>query len=183
MHMTVRERADWIATFRYINVYLMETLARWVPSTPEMEVKLLFGRHLWEFAQHADALGKRTAALRVGLHASRPPTDAFMSVLSRFTEASTAGERVDGLYDGILPVMAGLYEGYVQRTDDLMDEGSVRILERALADFKRMTLEGDRIDLPAIRGSGSSFANELAELADGVSVADFRPEPKIETVS
>ncbi|KPK05001.1 MAG: hypothetical protein AMS20_07585, partial [Gemmatimonas sp. SG8_28] len=61
MTMSVRERADWIATFRFISVNLMETLARWVPNTPEMEVKLLFGRHLWEFAQHADAFGKRTA--------------------------------------------------------------------------------------------------------------------------
>ena len=61
-----------LATFRYVAVFLMETAARWTPLTPELEVKLLFGRHLWEFAQHADMLGQRTAraARRPALHAA-----------------------------------------------------------------------------------------------------------------
>jgi hypothetical protein len=42
-----RDRADTIATFRWVSVHLMEMLARWVPSTPELEVKILFGRHIW----------------------------------------------------------------------------------------------------------------------------------------
>ena len=42
-------------------VALMEIAAAWTPTTPEMEVKVLLGRHIWDFAQHADALGKRPA--------------------------------------------------------------------------------------------------------------------------
>jgi len=58
--MTVKERGRFVATLRWVNVSIMETLAAWVPTTPEMEAKLLFGEHIWDAAQHADALGKRT---------------------------------------------------------------------------------------------------------------------------
>ena len=63
MITSVNERCRYIATFRHISVWLMETVARWTPMTPEMEVKVVFGRHIWEYAQMADALGKRTFAL------------------------------------------------------------------------------------------------------------------------
>ena len=53
--LTVKERGQFVATLRYVHVSLMETLAAWVPTTPEMEVKLLFGEHIWDVAQHADA--------------------------------------------------------------------------------------------------------------------------------
>ena len=48
MTLTVKQRAETIGTFRYIHVQMMETLARWTPTTPEMEVKVLFGRDIWE---------------------------------------------------------------------------------------------------------------------------------------
>jgi hypothetical protein len=178
MSMSVRERADWIATFRFTSVYLMETLARWVPSTPEMEVKLLFGRHLWEFAQHADAFGKRTAALRLAIHTSRAPTAGFMKVLERFAEAESAGERVDGLYDGIIPVLTRLYTSYMDAVDALMDEPSLRIVERVIADLARMRHERQELleERPDVRAPDSRFADGLRAMADVASeVVDYRP--------
>ena len=67
MSLSVQDRAEYVATFRFIQVFLMETLARWVPQTPEMEVKVLFGRHIWDLAQQADGLGKRGYELRAPL--------------------------------------------------------------------------------------------------------------------
>ena len=58
MPLDVKQRGDHVATFRWIEVRLMEILSSWVPTTPEMEVKLLFGGHIWDTAQAADALGK-----------------------------------------------------------------------------------------------------------------------------
>ena len=43
MTMTVKERADTLATFRYIEVRLMEITSGWTPITAEMEVKVLMG--------------------------------------------------------------------------------------------------------------------------------------------
>jgi len=43
-----------------------------------MEVKLLFGEHIWDAAQHADALGKRTFELRLRLQHSVRPADKYV---------------------------------------------------------------------------------------------------------
>src|SRR5262245_2806833 len=53
--LSVKERGHFVATMRSAHVSLMETMAAWVPTTPEMEVKLLLGEHIWDMAQHADS--------------------------------------------------------------------------------------------------------------------------------
>src|SRR5262249_28366665 len=35
--LTVKERGHFVATVRWVHVWLMETLAAWVPTAPEME--------------------------------------------------------------------------------------------------------------------------------------------------
>ena len=80
--LTVRERGHFVATLRYVHVSLMETLAAWVPTTPEMEVKLLFGEHSWDVAQHADSLGKRTFELRMPLQKSMRAADGYVDFLA-----------------------------------------------------------------------------------------------------
>lgn len=80
MGLILREKAEHLGTFRWLEVFLMETLARWVPTTPEMEVKILMGRHIWDAAQHADALGKRTFELRAPLHYTLTPLSPISSL-------------------------------------------------------------------------------------------------------
>ncbi len=145
MTFTVRARADAIATFRFISVSLMETLARWVPTTPELEAKVLFGRHLWELAQHADAFGRRTAELRLGPHVSRDPAPGFLAFLTTLRSTTETAGRVAEFYDGALPRLESLYRDYLARTDGLLDEPSVRILERALIDLTRLRHEAAEV--------------------------------------
>ncbi len=42
----------------------MRVLGGWIALTPELPAKLLFGRHVWDCAQHADAWGRRLPELR-----------------------------------------------------------------------------------------------------------------------
>ena len=174
MGLSVRGRGDAVATIRFINVHLMETLAGWVPTTPEMEVKILFGRHLWDFAQHADAFGKRTAELRLPLHASRPPTGELRAVLDELRRTTATGQRLGKLYRGFIPGIERLYAGYLGRTDELMDEPTVRIIEHALLDTGRMRREADALHAqggPALEdGAGPSALFATLE-----RVVDFRP--------
>jgi hypothetical protein len=39
--LILREKAEHLATFRWPEVFLMETFPRWVPTIPELEVKVL----------------------------------------------------------------------------------------------------------------------------------------------
>ncbi len=149
MGETIRQKADRVGTFRFISVYLMETLARWIPTTPELEAKVFFGRQVWDFAQHADWLGRRTGELRSPMQWSLHPADGYLKVLQTMASATGTMERLTGFHDGILPDLEARYREYISRTDLLNDEPTVRILERIQFDFARIRV--DRAAFPAIR--------------------------------
>jgi len=162
--LSVRDRGAWVATYRYIHVALMEMLARWVPTTPEMEVKLVFGSHIWYVAQHADALGKRTHELRLALQHSIPPVKEYLSFLDELGGVTETPTRISGMYDVMLPALGSRLRSYLERTDHLMDAPTVRILERILDEDQRMIREGRelRSELPAIGGVDARWVEGLA---------------------
>lgn len=145
MAMTVHDRAKVIATLRWIEVRLMEITAAWTPTTPEMEVKVMFGRHIWDFAQHADALGKRTFELRQPEHYTLRPTDEYLALLEEIARETDTSRRLASLYDAYLPALERRYRDYLDATDRLLDEPSVVIIERVLADIARMRQDAARV--------------------------------------
>lgn len=145
MSISVPERARTIATFRFVEVRLMEIVAAWTPTTPEMEVKVLFGRHIYDFAQHADALGKRTFELRCPEQFSRPPVGPFARLLEDAAHVVSTADRLAVLYDAILPGMERRYREYLDRTDALVDAPSCVILERLLEDYTRQRRDAARV--------------------------------------
>jgi hypothetical protein len=181
MVLTIRQKADRIGGFRFVSVYLMETLARWVPATPELEAKVLFGRHVWVFAQHADQLGRRTGELRAPPQYSHAPTPDYLQVLHSLAAAEGTLERVAGVYDVLLPDLERRYRAHVAAVDHIDDEPSVRIVERILADFPRLTREREafareRSDLAWV---DPGWPQRLAALAAAVPalVAEREPMP------
>ena len=174
--LTVKERGDFVATMRHVHVWLMETLAAWVPTTPEMEVKLILGEHIWDAAQHADALGKRTFELRLPLQHSLRPVEAYNSFLSEVAGIKPTPQRLAAVYDVFLPAIAGRYRRYLERTDALMDAPTVRILDRHLSDTARMieSARALRQELPALQLADQQFGDALTSreaVIDPVAVA------------
>jgi hypothetical protein len=141
MGLTITQKADTLGTFRFVCVRLMETLAAWVPTSPELEVKTLFGRHIWQLAQHADAIGHRTVELRAKLHYDREPRQEYLDALRLIQETSESGDRVAVFYDVVLPDLAARFRDYLERTDDLLDAPTVEILRRILGDVDRMLVD------------------------------------------
>jgi DNA-binding ferritin-like protein len=164
MSLTTREKAEHLATFRYLHVFYMETLARWVPATPEMEVKVLFGRHIWDFAQHADLLGKRAYELRAPLHFTLPPTASYTAILEELAACASTEEKLHAVYEVALPHLAQRLRRYVEATDTLQDEPSVRVVERILQDYERMRREFETLmaELPNLRLQDQTRLRELA---------------------
>jgi hypothetical protein len=165
MRLTVKQRGQNVATFRFIEVGLMEILSAWVPSTPEMEAKLLFGAHIWDTAQAADALGKRTYELRMPLQHSLMPAAGYLAVLDQVAAAQGAAQRIAAFYDVILPGLAVRYRKYLAATDSLMDAPSVRVIERILETGVRMMSEANelRAELPALKLGDSEWVVQLAQ--------------------
>jgi hypothetical protein len=172
LSLDVRERGRHVATFRFVFVRLMETAAAWTPTTPEMEAKVLFGRHIWDFAQHADALGKRTFELRLPAQHSLPPAAGFDAALRELAALTGTAERLGGLYDRVLPDLERRLRAYLAAVDRLLDGPSVVICERILADVARQRSEAD--DLRRTLGMAAASCEALARALDasGPLVAD-----------
>jgi hypothetical protein len=159
MSLTVAERARRVATFRFVEVRLMEIAAAWTPTTPEMEVKVLLGRHIWDFAQHADALGKRTFELRERAQHSRPPTGGYARLLDDVLKVEPTAERLAALYDAVLPGLARRYEAYLEETDPILDAPSLVVMDRILSDLRRQ--RADAQELRRELGLGAAVPGDL----------------------
>jgi hypothetical protein len=145
MTLGVQERARRIGTFRFLEVRLMETVAAWTPTTPEMEAKVMFGRHIWDFAQHADALGKRMFELRQPPQHSLPPSVAYAALLDELLSVDDTSGRLAALYDVLLPGVQRRYEAYVAAVDAVVDAPSLVIVERILLDLRRQRADADAL--------------------------------------
>jgi hypothetical protein len=159
MSLSVAERARHIATFRFVEVRLMEIAAAWTPTTPEMEVKVLLGRHIWDFAQHADALGKRTFELRERPQHSRAPTGGYQRLLDDVRGLEDTAERLAALYDAVLPGLARRYEAYLEEADPILDAPSFVIIDRILADLRRQ--RADAQDMRRELGLAAAVPGDL----------------------
>lgn len=168
---TVNERCRNIATFRYISVRLMETAARWTPSTPEMEAKVLFGRHIWDYAQMADWLGKRTFELRQPEHYTLRPVDPYDLLLQEAAKAELTGDRIATLYDGLIPGLVERYRAYIAATDPILDEPSLVIIERIVRELERQRVEAAALQRELKLGAKPAAAIAARERAIGNIVA------------
>lgn len=177
MYFNVKERGQHIATFRWINVRLMEILAAWVPTTPEMEVKIVFGAHIWDVAQHADALGKRTLELRLPLQHSLEPSGDYVRFLDGLAATVETNKRIAGFYDCMLPSLVRRFGEYVERVDPLLDGPTVRIVERMLFDIARMVKEGKalREEVPAVKLDDLAWLDNMRRREATLGVVVYRP--------
>jgi hypothetical protein len=176
--LTIREKADTVATLRHASVWAMEALARWIPTTPELEAKICFGRHVWEFAQHADLLGRRTAELRAAPHFSLAPVPAYAALLAELAGTAATPARVAGFYEGFVPELARRYQAYMDATDHLLDDPSIRLMERAVTDLGRLGREARALvaERPDLADATTGPAWEARARAVTGWVA-FRPAP------
>ena len=156
MGLSVADRGRRIATFRFIEARLMEIAAAWTPTTPELEVKVLLGRHIWDFAQHADALGKRAFELRLPLQHSLRPAPPYAALIEDLARLEATSERLDALYDALLPGLERRYQGYAREADAILDAPSLVIVERILQDLARQRRDAAPTVTPRLRGQRRS---------------------------
>lgn len=176
MITTVSERGRSIATFRYMCVWMMETIARWTPTTPEMEAKVMMGRHIYEFAQMADALGKRTFELRLPEQHSIAPTAAYDAFLKDIVKTSSTADKIATFYDGVVPGIIARFKAYIAATDEILDEPSIVALQRAIVDLERQRVDAAQLQRELKLSSGAAAAaadreKSIAEIVTAEKVA------------
>jgi hypothetical protein len=171
MSLQVKERGKAVATFRYIQVEMMEMLAQWTPSAPEMEVKLMLGEHIWDMAQNADALGKRTRELRLPLQHSIKPADSYIDLLAGIRRESDTCRRLGSFYDVLLPAIEKRFQAYLKETDSLLDAPTVRIMEQISSTTARMIKRSRelRSELPELGKVDRTWLESLAKQESQIS--------------
>lgn len=181
MTLNVSQRGSHVATFRWIEVRLMETLAAWTPTTPEMEAKLLLGGHIWEAAQHADMLGKRTHELRLPLQHSIAPAPAYVQYLDELRATKETTRRLAGIYDCALPGLRLRFQTYLSQVDQLLDGPTVRVLDRIFHDMDRMVAEAGQLreEMPAFRLGDAGWLESLRRLEAGASLVAEAPSAQL----
>jgi hypothetical protein len=136
----VEATARRVRHYRYAEERLMRTMAGWIALTPELPVKLLFGRQVWDCAQHADLWGRRLPELRAPAQVSEPPSQAFVEFMDALEEPEGWGEtleRLTGVYRVLKPHLVDAYQAHLDGTNPVYEPPTRRILERCLADERR----------------------------------------------
>jgi hypothetical protein len=137
---SVEESARLIRHYRYAVERMMRVLGGWIALTPEISAKLLMGHHVWDNAQHADALGRRLPELRAQAHVSEPASPAFAQFLDAIEEAQEPEqtvERLVGVYQVLKPHLLASYAAHLERVNQVYEPPTHRILSRCAEDERR----------------------------------------------
>jgi hypothetical protein len=142
---SVETSARRIRRYRYAEERLMRMLGGWIALSPELPVKLLFGRHVWDCAQHTDLWGRRLPELRAPAQQSEPPNDAFVRFVDLLEGCEAPGdsqERVVGMYRVLKPHLLATYEAHLAAANPVYEPPTRRILERCIGEERRHVAAG-----------------------------------------
>jgi hypothetical protein len=144
-HFSVDDSARRIRNYRYAEERMLRALGGWIALTPELPAKLLFGRHVWDCAQHADLWGKRLPELRAPAQQSEPANERmvkFMDLLESTETARQTVERVAGVYRVLKPHLVTVYAHHLANANPVYEPPTRRILERCVEEERRHAAAG-----------------------------------------
>ena len=145
------------------------------------------GRHVWDNAQHADALGRRLPELRAHAQESEPAGEGFVAFMDALESAETPEltvERLVGVYRVLKPHLLAAYERDLASANAVYEPPTRRILARCAEDERRHIAAGERVlahlaTTPARRERAAAWAERLGGLlaAAGGVTGEGLPAP------
>lgn len=140
--LTVQQNLELLGRYRYAEIQFMELMGSWAYTMVDPEIKIGFGRHMFQDSVHADLLGKRIPELkgRSQHFHSIPPSDEFVRLLEKIWAERDELLRMAGLYRVLKPELVAVYRRHLEHLELPADEPTGYIL-RLIADE-----EQDHID-------------------------------------
>jgi hypothetical protein len=167
--VSVDVSARRIRQYRWLEERLMRILGGWIALTPELPIKLLFGRHVWDCAQHADLWGRRLPELRSPTHQGEPPSADFARLVTLIESRQgrhESVERVVAIYRVLKPHLVTAYATHLSEANRVYEPPTRRILDRCLDEERRHVAAGavvlDRLTGPA-RARAVEWERQLSE--------------------
>ena len=135
----VEESAQRVGNYRWVEMRLFEVLGGWVATVPELDVKLVLGRHCYHHAWHAELWTKRLPELRE-MNVDRmtvPPNDELVAFVDAVREPEAPEltiEKLVGVYRVLIPRKIAAYTYHLNGTSSITDAPTIRSLKFALQD-------------------------------------------------
>ena len=140
--LLVKSNAQTLAAFRYLERETFRLLGGWMALTPEWDVKLATGKHVWEGAQHAERLGRRLVELRAPARGTRVPAAVRELIAAADLSADTL-ERLVAVYRVIKPYLATAYVELANRTSEVADAPTIDLLNEMAPRLERQIRWGE----------------------------------------
>jgi uncharacterized ferritin-like protein (DUF455 family) len=133
--LTVQQNLDLLGKYRFLEIQMMELMGSWAYTIVDPEIKIGFGRQMFQDAVHADLIGKRIPELkgRSSHHHYIAPSDEFVRLLERIWKAEGDLARMVALYRVLKPALVSIYRNHLARVELPADEPTAYIL-RHIAD-------------------------------------------------
>src|SRR3954469_16181924 len=171
---SVEDSARRVGNYKWTEMRLFEALGGWVATVPELDVKLVLGRHTYHHAWHAELWHKRLPELRE-MNPERltlPANDAFVTFMDAVREPEAAEltiEKLVGVYRVLIPRMIGVYTYHLNGTSTITDAPTIRSLKFILQDDFEDWRDGEMllqslIDSPAKAERAAARQAELEKL-------------------
>jgi hypothetical protein len=141
----VEENARRLHRLAYVEQRLMFIAAGHLLSMPEWEAKFVLGRHLYEDAEHHQALRTRIGELRRSEHSvDAAPDPALATLMDEAIRAGDGIELLTGLYRVLKPALVAAYKAHGERFNPLVDYSTGRTLRLVLPEEEEHIVVGQR---------------------------------------
>lgn len=140
--ISVETAARRLRAYAYAETRLMEAQAGWLAYIPQPELKIELAYHLYEDAQHIQAMRSRLPELGDFNTHFGPPNHAYGQFFDELTNTDDLVEQFVGIFWVVRPLLAVAYQKHIQLSDRVADGPTVRLLEQAIEDHRRMTRWG-----------------------------------------
>jgi hypothetical protein len=146
----VEESARRVGNYRWNEMRLFEALGGWVATIPELDVKMVLGRHCYHHAWHAELWTKRLPELRE-MNVDRmtlPANDemvVFMNAVIEPEAPELTIEKLVGVYRVLIPRTIAAYTYHLNGTSAITDSPTQRSLKFALQDEYEDWCEGEML--------------------------------------
>src|SRR5687768_12189363 len=118
---SVEESAKRVGHYKWIEMRLFEVLGGWVATVPELDVKMMLGRHCYHHAWHSELWTKRLPELREMVPekltaAPNEHMERFVEMLTEPEAPELTLEKLVGVYRVLLPRKMAAYTFHMNNT-------------------------------------------------------------------
>lgn len=145
--ISVNQNLELLGKYRYVEIQMMELMGSWAYTIVEPEIKIGFGRQMYQDAVHADMLGKRLPELKGRSEHFHyiAPSDEFVKLLEKVWQAHDSLRRMVALHRVLKPALVAAYEYHLEHAELPADEPTAYILRNILDEERDHSEWGETI--------------------------------------